>query len=36
MKKGVESGVGSESGYINQRYGPGDPDPPQNVMDPQH
>jgi hypothetical protein len=34
MKKGVGSESGS--GSINQRYGPGDPDPPQNVMDPQH
>jgi hypothetical protein len=34
MKKGVGSGVGS--GYINQRYGSGYPDPHQNVTDPQH
>jgi hypothetical protein len=33
-KKGVGSGVGS--GSISQRYGPGDPDPHQNVTDPQH
>jgi hypothetical protein len=38
MKKGVGSGVvsGSESGSISKRYGSGDPDPNQNVMDPQH
>jgi hypothetical protein len=24
------------SGSINQRHGSADPDPPQNVMDPQH
>ncbi len=24
------------SGYISQRHGSADPDPPQNVMDPQH
>jgi hypothetical protein len=28
MKKGV--------GYISKRYGSGDPDPHQSVMDPQH
>jgi hypothetical protein len=35
-KKGVGSGVGS--GFIRQRYGSGDldPDPHQNVTDPQH
>jgi hypothetical protein len=32
MKKGVGSGVGS--GSISQRYGSGDPDPHQNVTDP--
>jgi hypothetical protein len=40
MKKGVGSGVGSRvgSGSISQRYGSGDPDPDphQNVTDPQH
>jgi hypothetical protein len=32
------SGSGSESGSgsISQRHGSADPDPPQNVMDPQH
>jgi hypothetical protein len=34
MKNGVGSVVGS--GSISQRYGSGDPDPHQNVMDPQH
>ena len=34
MKKGVGFGVGS--GSIIQRYGSGDPDPHQNVMDPRH
>jgi len=38
MKKGVGSGVGAGSGSesISQRYGSGDPDPHQNVTDPQH
>jgi hypothetical protein len=38
MRKGVGSGVGSGagSGSIGQRYGSGDPDPPQNVTDPPH
>jgi hypothetical protein len=36
MKKGVGSGVGSGSRSISQRYGSGDPDPHQNVTDPQH
>ena len=38
MKKGIGSGVGSGagSGSIRQRYGCGDPDPHQNVMDPKH
>jgi hypothetical protein len=36
MKKGVGSGVGSGSGSISQRYGSKDPDPHQNVTDPQH
>jgi hypothetical protein len=30
MKKGVGSGS------ISQRYGSGDPDPHQNITDPQH
>jgi hypothetical protein len=30
------SGSGSCSGSISQRHGSPDPDPPQNVMDPQH
>jgi hypothetical protein len=32
------AGSGSESGSISQRHGSEDPDPdpPQNVMDPQH
>ncbi len=41
--KGVGSGVGSGSGSVSQRYGSvsqrygsADPDPHQNVMDPQH
>jgi hypothetical protein len=34
LKKGVGSGVGS--GSISQRYESGDPDPHQNVPDPQH
>ncbi len=34
MKKEVGSGVGS--GSISQRYGSWDPDPHQNVTDPQH
>ncbi len=34
MRKGVETGVGS--GSIRQRYRSGDPDPHQNVTDPQH
>ncbi len=38
LKKGVGSGVGSgsEAGYIRKRYGSTDPDPHQNVMEPQH
>jgi hypothetical protein len=34
----AESGVGSrpESGSVSHRYGSADPDPYQNVMDPQH
>ncbi len=39
-KKDFESGVGfgsgARSGSISQRYGSGDPDPHQNVTDPQH
>jgi hypothetical protein len=36
--KGPDPGSGSESGSISQRHGSADrdPDPPQNVMDPQH
>jgi hypothetical protein len=34
LTKGVRSGVGS--GSISQRYGTADPDPHQNVTDPQH
>jgi hypothetical protein len=30
------SGSESESGSISQRHGSPDPDPHQNVMDPQH
>jgi hypothetical protein len=33
-KKGLGSGIGS--GSISQSYGSRDPDPPQNVTDPQH
>jgi hypothetical protein len=38
MKKEVGCGVGSGFGSITQRYGSGDPepDPNQNVKDPQH
>ncbi len=36
LKKGDGSGVGSGSGSISQRCGSGDPDPHQNVTDPQH
>jgi hypothetical protein len=38
MKKGVGSGVRSGSGSISQKYGSWDPDPDpqQNVTDPQH
>ncbi len=32
----MKKGVGSGSGFISQRYGPADPDPHQNVMDPQN
>ncbi len=34
LKKGAGSGVGSR--FVSQRYGFADPDPHQNVMDPQH
>jgi hypothetical protein len=30
------AGFGSESRSISQRHGPADPDPNQNVMDPEH
>ncbi len=30
------AGSGSESGSISQRQGSADPDPHQNVMDPEH
>jgi hypothetical protein len=30
------AGSGSESGSISQSHGSADPDPHQNVMDPQH
>jgi hypothetical protein len=36
LKKGVGSGVRSGSGFVNQGYGSADPDPHQNVTDPQH
>jgi hypothetical protein len=40
LKKGVRSGVGSRvgsgAGSISERYGSEDPDPHQNVTDPQH
>jgi len=36
LKKVVGSGVESGSWSISQRYGSGDPDPHQNVTDPQH
>jgi hypothetical protein len=36
MKKGIGFGVGSGSGSISQRYGSVDPDPHQNITDPQH
>ncbi len=32
----IGSGVGSGSGSIIQKYGSADPDPHQNVTDPQH
>ncbi len=35
LKKGTGSGVGSRSGSISQRVGFEDPDPYQNVTDPQ-
>ncbi len=35
LKTGVVSGVGSRSGSLSLRYGSGDPDPHQNVTDPQ-
>jgi hypothetical protein len=35
MMKIEGSASGSESGSISQRYGSADPDPHQNVMDPQ-
>jgi hypothetical protein len=35
LKKGVGSGVGSGSRAMSQRYGSADPDPHQNVTDPQ-
>jgi hypothetical protein len=34
--EGSGSASGSESGSISQRHGSADPDPHQNVMDPQH
>jgi hypothetical protein len=36
LKKGVRSRVGSRYRSISQRYGSVDPDPHQNVTDPQH
>ena len=36
MTKIAGSGSGCESGSISQRHGSADPDPHQNVMDPQH
>jgi hypothetical protein len=33
---GSRSGAGSGTGSISQRYGSRDPDPHQNVTDPQH
>ncbi len=36
MPKTRGSGFGSGSGTLSQRPGSADPDPPQNVMDPQH
>jgi hypothetical protein len=35
MTKIVESGAGSVSGSVSERYGSADLDPYQNVMDPQ-
>jgi hypothetical protein len=35
-EEGLGTGVGSGSGSISQRYGSPDPDPRQNVTDPQH
>jgi hypothetical protein len=34
--EGSGSASGSESGSIRQRHGSADPDPHQNVIDPQH
>jgi hypothetical protein len=36
MMKIEGSGSGSASGSISQRHGSADPDPHQNVMDPEH
>jgi hypothetical protein len=36
LKKGIGSRVGSGFGSMGQRYESGDPDPHQNVTDPQH
>jgi hypothetical protein len=38
VSSGARSGLGSAigSGSISQRYGFGDPDPLQNVTDPEH
>jgi hypothetical protein len=35
-KASLKKGVGSGSGSISQRYGSADPDPHQDVTDPQH
>jgi hypothetical protein len=34
--EGSAFGSGPESGFISQRHGSADPDPHQNVMDPEH
>jgi hypothetical protein len=35
-KRSLTKIAGSASGYISQRHGPADPDPYQNVTEPQH
>ncbi len=35
-QKKIFFGNGAESGFVSQRYGSADPDPYQNVTDPEH